>query len=57
MRIVDESATWRIVYRIDTDVIVIGEVFSKKTQATSKSVIDVCRRRFKEYDALVGGKE
>lgn len=57
LRIVDEGATWRILYRIDTDAIVIGEVFSKKTQATPKSVIDACKRRFKEYDAIVGGKE
>ncbi len=57
LRVVDESATWRIVYRIDADAIVVGEVFSKKTQATSKSVIDACKRRFKEYDAIVGGKE
>lgn len=57
LRINDESATWRIIYRIDTDAIVIGDVFSKKTQATPKSVIDACKRRFKEYDAIVGGKE
>jgi phage-related protein len=57
LRIVDESATWRIVYRTDTDAIVIGDVFSKKTQATPKSVIDCCKRRFREYDAIVGGKE
>ncbi len=57
LRIVDESATWRIVYRIDTDAIVIGDVFSKKTQTTPKSVIDACTRRFKQYDAIVGGKE
>lgn len=57
LRIVDESATWRIVYRIDTDAIVIGDVFSKKTQATPKSVIDACKRRFRDYDAIAGGKE
>ena len=31
LRIIDEAATWRIVYRIDTDAIIIAEVFSKKT--------------------------
>lgn len=51
------SATWRVFYRIDTDAIVIGEVFSKKTQTTPKSVIDACRRRFRQYDDIVGGKE
>jgi phage-related protein len=50
LRITDESAKWRIVYRTDFDAIVIGEVFRKKTQETPKDVIDVCRARFRRYD-------
>ncbi|MGF1615054.1 MAG: type II toxin-antitoxin system RelE/ParE family toxin [Gammaproteobacteria bacterium] len=50
LRIVDERVTWRIVYRIDPDAIVIGEVFSKKSQTTPTEVIKTCQRRFKEYD-------
>ncbi len=50
LRINDEAATWRLIYRIDDDAIVILEVFSKKTQQTSKKVIDVCKKRIKEYD-------
>jgi phage-related protein len=38
LRIPDEDATWRIVYRIDADAIVVAEVFAKKTQATPKPV-------------------
>jgi phage-related protein len=52
LRVVDAEATWRIVYRIDRDAIVIVEVFAKKTAATPKTVIDACRRRLKSYDAL-----
>ena len=48
--VVDADVTWRIVYRVDTDAIVIGEVFAKKTPATPRSVIDACKRRFREYD-------
>jgi len=51
LRIVDERATWRIVYRVDDDAIVIAEVFSKKTPATPRFVLDVCRRRLRAYDA------
>ena len=51
LRINDESATWRIVYRIDSDAIVIVEVFSKKTTQTPKPVIDNCKRRLKDYDS------
>lgn len=50
LRIVDEDATWRIVYRTDDDAIVIAEVFAKKTRTTPKSVIDICKRRLRDYD-------
>jgi phage-related protein len=57
LRVVDENATWRIVYRIDADAIVVLEVFAKKTQATPKSVIDACKRRPRTHDAIAGEKE
>jgi len=50
LRIRDTEIDWRIVYRSDADAIVILEVFSKKTRATPKTVIDACRQRLKEYD-------
>jgi len=50
LRISDEKLGWRIVYRIDTDAIVIVEVFSKKTGKTPKSVIDTCKARLREFD-------
>ena len=52
LRINDESQTWRIIYRIDSDAIVIVHVFSKKTPQTPKPVIDLCVKRFKNYDLL-----
>ena len=52
LRIADEEANWRIVYRIDRDAIVIVEVFRKKTQGTPQQVIDRCKRRLRSYDAL-----
>lgn len=50
LRIPDDKLSWRIVYRIDEDAIVIAEVFSKKTGKTPKSVIDTCKTRLREYD-------
>ncbi len=50
LRIIDAAATWRIVYRTDTDAIIIAEVFSKKTGQTPKSINKICKKRFKEYD-------
>lgn len=50
LRIADEQATWRIVYRVDADAIVIAEVFAKKTAQTPQAVLEACRKRLKEYD-------
>jgi len=50
LRVSDEKVSWRIVYRIDEDGIVILEVFSKKTGKTPKSIIDICKTRLREYD-------
>jgi phage-related protein len=52
LRIRDEDSTWRIVYRVDGDAIVILEVFDKHTQRTPQSVIDTCKIRLKRYNAL-----
>ena len=57
LRITDENATWRVVYRIDADAIVIAEVFVKKTQATPKAVIAACQRRLRSYDSVAAEKE
>jgi phage-related protein len=53
LRVRDENATWRIIYRIDPDAIHIGEVFSKKTQKTPDEVIARCKARFAKVDATV----
>jgi len=51
LRIIDANKIWRIIYRVDTDAIVIADVFEKKTQRTPKQVIDACKRRLRDYDA------
>jgi phage-related protein len=50
LRIRDEDKTWRIIYRIDEDAIVIVEVFSKTTRTTPKTVIEICQKRLVQYD-------
>jgi phage-related protein len=50
LRVNDSSGTWRVLYRIDKDAIVILEVFAKKTGKTPKGVIATCRNRLKEYE-------
>jgi phage-related protein len=55
-RIQDADLTWRVIYRVDPDVVIICDVFAKKTQATPRSVIESCRRRLTVYDAIASGK-
>lgn len=55
LRIVDAGRTWRIVYRLDDDAVVIADVFQKRTQQTPTRVIRDCRRRLGLYDAAGGG--
>jgi phage-related protein len=53
LRIQDKTVTHRIIYRIDLDAILILESFQKKTQQTPKFVIDICKRRARNYDNTV----
>ena len=50
LRVRDAEADWRIVYRADSDAVVMLAVFRKKTRATPRAVIDACIRRLREYD-------
>jgi phage-related protein len=55
LRINDKNLTWRIIYRIYTDMILILEVFEKKNSRTPKSIIDVCKQRIKIYEKDIKG--
>ncbi len=50
LRIRDEGANWRIVYRIDHDAIVIADIFAKTTRITPRNIIRDCARRLADYD-------
>lgn len=52
LRVRDERANWRLVYRVDPDAIVLVDVFSKKTGKTPTSVIRACKTRLRRYDEL-----
>lgn len=51
LRVNDGHVTWRIVYRIDHDAILILEVFKKRTVTTPATLTDICRRRLRLYDS------
>ena len=50
LRINDENCTWRIIYRIDDDSIVILEAFDKKSKTTPQNIINTCKDRIRRYD-------
>ena len=56
LRINDENKTWRIIYRIDNDAIVVVELFEKKTQKTPRQIIANCQRGLRLYDAAARGE-
>ncbi|HVS37412.1 MAG TPA: type II toxin-antitoxin system RelE/ParE family toxin [Gemmataceae bacterium] len=49
LRIREAAHNWRIVYRLDSDAIVIADVFPKGTQRTPRQIIETCRRRLAAY--------
>jgi phage-related protein len=52
LRVIDQNKAWRIIYRIDSDAIIILEVFQKKTRETPKHIIETCKKRLRFYDSL-----
>ncbi len=59
LRINDENQTWRIVYHVAIDAVVILDVFSKKAAATPNEVVKNCKRRLAAYmrSATGGGRK
>ena len=53
LRVVDGSVSWRLVCYLDRGAVVVLDVFSKKTEATPKSVITSCQRRLAAYLKIV----
>jgi len=52
LRMNDGQTTWRIIYRVDADVVVIVEIFKKQTRETPKTVVETCKRRLRAYDKI-----
>lgn len=57
LRIPDAGKTWRIMYHLDTDAVVIVEVFAKTTTKTPDGVINLCKSRLRHYRTLTPDKE
>jgi phage-related protein len=53
LRVRDTGHNWRIMYRVDSDAILVLEVYQKKSPKIPDDVIDRCQQRMKRYDAAV----
>ncbi|HEV8398136.1 MAG TPA: type II toxin-antitoxin system RelE/ParE family toxin [Vicinamibacterales bacterium] len=56
LRINDRTHTWRIVYFVAPDAVVILDVFSKKTETMPKTVVNTCRQRLASYRRVAAEK-
>jgi phage-related protein len=56
LRIQDRTKTWRIIYRIDTDAIIIVDVFAKIAQTTPKPAILASQQRLRLFDKISEGE-
>jgi phage-related protein len=50
LRITDEAASWRVMYRLEPDAVVILAVFRKTTSATPRQIIAQCQQRLQLYE-------
>lgn len=50
LRVNDANRSWRVIYRLDPDAIVVLDVIEKRTAKTPKSTIEECRRRLRFYE-------
>ena len=54
LRVNDETVTWRILYRIDPDAVLVCDVFAKKTETIPRHILNACRQRLATYDRSAG---
>ena len=44
------GVTWRIVYRIDSDAVLVVHWWAKKSRKTAMRDIELCKKRLSDYD-------
>ena len=49
LRILDGGQSWRIIYHLSSEAVVLLGVFAKKTDRTPKYLIQNCKRRLRDY--------
>jgi phage-related protein len=55
LRVRDDQHNWRIMYRVDAKVVLVVDVYDKKTRQIPDGVIDRCKKRLVRYDEKYKG--
>ena len=55
LRVHDDGKAWRLLIRIDSDAVVVTDVFQKTTRVTPVRVITDARKRLRGYDTEANG--
>jgi phage-related protein len=50
IRVRDAQHNWRIMYRVDATMVLVVDVYDKKTRRIPDEVIDRCKQRLKNHD-------
>ncbi len=50
LRIRDDQHNWRIMFRVDATIVLVVDVYDKKTRRIPDTVIDRCKKRLRDYD-------
>jgi phage-related protein len=56
LRVNDGGLTWRVIYHLEPDAVVLLDVFAKKTQATPLTTVTCCRKRLAAYRKAISGR-
>lgn len=51
LRVVDETMSWRIIYHLSHEAVVLLEVFAKKSSRTPQRILRTCQCRLANYQA------
>jgi phage-related protein len=53
LRVRDAGHNWRIMYRVDSDAVLVLDVYAKRTRKIPDEVIERCKQRLKRYDVAL----
>ena len=50
LRVRDAAHNWRVFYRVEADIFLVFLIFPKTTERTPKRMIDMARKKLRDFD-------